>query len=50
MPKDQQIIFYAGLESPIAARRFPYYKPDTSIPGATDYTGRYDPNPFIDGR
>jgi hypothetical protein len=29
------------------ARRWPYFAPDTSsIPGATDYTGRYDDNPY----
>jgi hypothetical protein len=49
MTRSRQIIFASGLGSPIAAWRWPYFAPDTSLPGATDYTGRYDPNPYEPG-
>ncbi len=45
MPTSQQIIFHHGMSFPIRARRWPYFDRDTSIPGAADYTGLYDPNP-----
>ncbi len=49
MKKNRQIIFASGLGAPIAAYRWPYFDPDTSLPGATDYSGLHDPNPYESG-
>ncbi|MBI3657340.1 MAG: type IV secretory system conjugative DNA transfer family protein [Acidobacteria bacterium] len=51
MDNDQQLIFYAGLKSPIPAARFPYFAKAEEVPqGVTTYTGLYDINPYHRGR
>jgi hypothetical protein len=37
------------MSFPIRSRRWPYYDHDTSIPGASYYTGLYDANPYQHG-
>jgi type IV secretion system protein VirD4 len=48
MPEDQEILLHNGMAAPMRALRTPYFNPDKSMPGATDYSGLFDVNPYLD--